>query len=60
MQAWGYIPASRGDDLLRAHIAGVRRALRNEGLPASLIQNVWGGSYRLAIPDDEGLYEVGS
>ncbi len=60
MQAWGHIPASRGDDLLRAHIAGVRKALRNVGLPASLIQNVWGGSYRLALPKDEAIFEAGS
>ena len=50
LKAWGYIPLHRSDDVLRSHIAGLRRALRNAHLSDRLIQNVRGGNYRLAVP----------
>jgi DNA-binding winged helix-turn-helix (wHTH) protein len=50
LEAWGHVPATKGSELVRAQIAGIRRALRGAGLADRLVQNVWGGSYRLAVP----------
>ena len=60
LQAWGHLPAQKGDELVRAQIAGIRRALRSAGLADRLIQNVWGGSYRLAVPVDDTPPEAAS
>jgi DNA-binding winged helix-turn-helix (wHTH) protein len=59
-QAWGYIPSHRSDDVLRSHIAGLRRALRNANLSDSLIQNVRGGNYMLAVPGGDSAQKARS
>jgi DNA-binding response OmpR family regulator len=46
---WGQQPTPNGDELVRAHVAGLRRSLRRAGLPQHLVENVWGGFYRLPI-----------
>ena len=60
LQAWGYIPPHRSDDVLRSHIAGLRRALRNANLSDRLIQNVPRGNYRLAVPGGDSAQEAHS